>query len=205
MKVNSAGTAPVSRATRRREDETLRIVKIALTLFLDRGPDQVTADEIAEAASISRRTFFRYFPSKDDVLVLVHGRGMRRVAEHLRDRPAGESFVVALVNANRSISETEVDAEERALAELSTRLLSSYPEVWERIIRQVGREFEQELETAIASRLRNTHGDVRSAGPLAAVAWSVGCSVFRDWLADGAKGNLWERIERALHQIAEAL
>ena len=84
MKLDRRSSA-VGLRERRRENETLRIVRVALALFLERGPDQVTAEEIAEAAAISRRTFFRYFPSKDDVLVMVHGRSMRQVAEALVD------------------------------------------------------------------------------------------------------------------------
>jgi AcrR family transcriptional regulator len=190
---------------RRREAETLRIVKVALALFLERGLDEVTADEIAEAAAISRRTFFRYFPSKDDVLVMVHGRSMRRMAAELRDRPVEEPFVTALSHANRATSGVPVDPDEAALRDLSTRLLARYPQAWERIIRQVGREIERELEEAIAFRLHKAGLDTAPARPLAAVAWSVGCSVFRDWLADGAKGSLPDRVDLALRQVSDAM
>ncbi len=40
---------------------------VALTLCFERGFDRTTVDDIAEAAGISRRTFFRYFPSKTDL------------------------------------------------------------------------------------------------------------------------------------------
>ena len=204
MKLDRASSSGSLRE-RRREAETLRIVRVALAMFCERGPDAVTADEIAEAAGISRRTFFRYFPSKDDVLVMVHGRSMRQVAQALSDRPIEESFITALINANRSVSGAAMDADEAALRDLSTRLLARYPQAWERIIRQVGREIEQELENAIAIRLRKAGRETGPARPLAAVAWSVGCSVFRDWLADGAKGRLADRVELALHQVQEAM
>jgi mycofactocin system transcriptional regulator len=51
------------RATTRGEIE-----RTALDLFATHGFDDTTVDDIAEAAGISRRTFFRYFPSKNDVV-----------------------------------------------------------------------------------------------------------------------------------------
>jgi mycofactocin system transcriptional regulator len=41
---------------------------LALDLFAERGFEATTVDDLAEAAGIGRRTFFRYFPSKNDIL-----------------------------------------------------------------------------------------------------------------------------------------
>ena len=49
---------------RRREFTADEIERVAIELFAVRGFDTVTVDEIAEAAGISARTFFRYFPTK---------------------------------------------------------------------------------------------------------------------------------------------
>ena len=43
------------------------LARIGLALFIARGFDELTIDDIASAAGIGRRTFFRYFPSKNDV------------------------------------------------------------------------------------------------------------------------------------------
>ncbi|RBY79963.1 mycofactocin system transcriptional regulator [Blastococcus sp. TF02A-26] len=51
-----------------RADTRARLEQVALELFTAEGFERVTADEIAEAAGISRRTFFRYFPTKADAV-----------------------------------------------------------------------------------------------------------------------------------------
>lgn len=191
--------------TRRRESEALRIVKVALSAFLERGLDHVTAEEIADAAGISRRTFFRYFPSKDDVLAMVHRRSMDRVMAAWRDRPVNEPFLISMLNASRAISEMEIEPDERILNDLSTRLLLLHPETWERIIRQIGRDVEIEMESIIAARQTRLGKDPATAAPLAAITWSVGCAVFRQWLENGAKGGLSGRLEKAYLDIRDAL
>jgi AcrR family transcriptional regulator len=66
------------------------IVTTARDLFVERGFDAVTVDEIAERAGISRRTFFRYFGTKEDVVLGdVAARG-DAVAGALSRRPASE-------------------------------------------------------------------------------------------------------------------
>jgi mycofactocin system transcriptional regulator len=51
-----------------REDTRARIEQAALDLFTEQGFEQVTIDEIADAAGISRRTFFRYVSAKADAV-----------------------------------------------------------------------------------------------------------------------------------------
>ena len=54
---------------RKRRQTRQRLAETGLRLFLERGYDQTTLDAIAEAAGVSRRTFFHYFAQKDDILL----------------------------------------------------------------------------------------------------------------------------------------
>ena len=54
---------------RKRRETLQRIAEVGLKLFLANGYEATTLDEIAEAAGISRRTFFYYFKSKDEILL----------------------------------------------------------------------------------------------------------------------------------------
>ena len=64
---------------------------VALGLFEERGFDMVTVDDIASAAHISVRTFYRYFPTKEDVLQVKIDRRAKALRAALSTRPADEA------------------------------------------------------------------------------------------------------------------
>lgn len=67
-----------------------RITEIALDLFAEHGFDQVTVDQIAAAAGMSGRTFHRYFPAKEDVVVGEPEQWGKFVRDAFAARPADE-------------------------------------------------------------------------------------------------------------------
>ncbi|MFK0206303.1 TetR family transcriptional regulator [Agrobacterium sp. NPDC090283] len=71
----------------------------ALALFDQKGFDGVTVDDIAAASGISRRSFFRYFPTKEDVVVGSHAAFGPRVTEALIVRPQDEGVWLSLRRA----------------------------------------------------------------------------------------------------------
>src|SRR5688500_18958743 len=99
--------APAARPRIGRSPATTRgeLSHISLGLFLERGFDETTVDDIVKAAGIGRRTFFRYFTSKND---LPWGEfddlldGMRaHLASVPRDVPLMEALRQAVVEFNR--------------------------------------------------------------------------------------------------------
>lgn len=80
------------------------ISHIGLRLFVERGFDQVTIDEIAAACGIGRRTFFRYFPSKNDLPWGQFDEMLRGMREHLdslpRSLPLRDALRIAIVVFN---------------------------------------------------------------------------------------------------------
>ncbi|MGY0231534.1 TetR family transcriptional regulator [Longispora urticae] len=68
----------------------------ALRLLAHQGFEETTVDEITEAAGVSRRTFFRYFRSKEDVIIELLGDLGSAVSVHLAARPATEAPAPAL-------------------------------------------------------------------------------------------------------------
>ena len=94
--------APQGLRERKRQQTRQRIVDAGLALFLQKGIEATTLDEIAAAADISRRTFFAYFPAKEDI-VLAWEEGATEaldaaVTEAAKGRPPLEAVQVAVTS-----------------------------------------------------------------------------------------------------------
>lgn len=81
----------------------------AWELFVQQGYDATTVDEIAEAVGMSQRSFFRYFGSKEDVVLGKFDPVGALLADELGNRPAAEDTWTAL----RRSFDVIVDASER--------------------------------------------------------------------------------------------
>ncbi|RSN02664.1 TetR family transcriptional regulator [Nonomuraea sp. WAC 01424] len=68
----------------------------AITLFLERGFDEVPVTEIAAAAGVSKPTLFKYFPTKEDLVLHRFADHKGEAARELRTRAPGEHPVAAL-------------------------------------------------------------------------------------------------------------
>jgi len=64
--------------------------EVALRLFVEHGYDETSVDDVAAAAGIGRRTFFRYFPAKADALFAASPDDLRRLSDALAAADPGE-------------------------------------------------------------------------------------------------------------------
>ncbi|HET6987162.1 MAG TPA: helix-turn-helix domain-containing protein, partial [Kribbella sp.] len=88
--------APHGRRERKKAELRTRISEVATALFLERGFDDVSVSEIAEAADVARPTVFAHFARKEDLLFDRYPEAEALVVAAVNDRPAGTSAVVAL-------------------------------------------------------------------------------------------------------------
>ena len=109
------GSGSVNRASQQTSIEAVE--KAALELLAVRGFDDTSAEEIAAAAGISRRTFFRYFGTKNNIPFGNYAALLRELEDWLLsqpdDRPMFEVIVEAVVRFNRAHTDGPVAHRER--------------------------------------------------------------------------------------------
>ncbi len=149
-------TSPPERAQSLRERKKAKtraaIVAHAMRLFREQGYAETTVDQIADAAEISPSTFFRYFPTKEDVVLQDGFHAL--VLAATRDQPAELSPIEAVRAALRTVFATmpaDVRARERdrdalvkSVPELHVSMMEKYTttmrELAEIVARRLGRE-----------------------------------------------------------------
>jgi len=116
------------RARKRRQTRE-RIVNAALQLFSAKGFDAVTVDEIAATADVSKRSFFDYFPAKEDVIFAWQDDFGKVLAAAIAARPARESPVrtvdVKYARLEQTLAEALMVREKSARGKFRAQLLAA--------------------------------------------------------------------------------
>ncbi|HMK13382.1 MAG TPA: TetR family transcriptional regulator [Acidimicrobiales bacterium] len=87
---------PAGLRERKKERTRAEIERVAMQLFVERGFDAVTVDEIGAAAEVSHRTFYRYFASKEDVVLHDIREMLDDVRAAFAQRPASEPVIESI-------------------------------------------------------------------------------------------------------------
>ncbi len=203
MAESSIGERPRPGLRERRKRLTAaELEAAALRLFSERGFDSVTVDDIAAAADVSRRTFFRYFASKEDVLLADHFVQLARLREAMAARPPDEPILTALRNAILSMTGDFEDRKEMVI--LRGRIMRNTPSLQARsLVHQ--RAWEDAMQEMVAQRLAvDPTVDLRP-GVVAATALAAMRVAFTNWLVAGAVGDLIAMTAEALDLLGGGL
>ena len=167
----------------------------ALRLFGERGFDAVTVDDIAAEADVSRRTFFRYFASKEDVLLADHIVQLKRLREAMAARPDDEPVLTALRNALLSMTGDFEDRKEMVI--LRGRIMRETPSLQARsLVHQ--KTWEDAMQEMVAERLGVDPAVDLRPGVVSATTLAAMRVAFQTWLTSGAKGDLIAMTAEAL-------
>jgi AcrR family transcriptional regulator len=196
----AAYATPPSRESRR-SASGLAIEMAALELFLDRGAEAVTAEDIAAAAGISRRTFFRYFGSKDDVLAAAPTRSLLRTMNEFRERPVDESLAEALVATARAAT---APPDEIELMRLSGLVMARCPDAWGRALMRLRQSTDALFANAVAERLRHAGRSDDGAEVIGAALAGAVVQIYTRWVHLDCAGELAAHLESGLRHLGEA-
>lgn len=175
------------------------VAVVALELFAERGFDSTTVDDIARAAGMSRTSFFRYFPTKEDVVLGHLGERGQLIARTLTKRPSDEDPWETLRAAFRSAYETDKSAPDQALG--LARMLQDTPSLKARH-QETQARWQDLLIPEIATRL-GIPDDPHDPRPRALVAAALGCldAAFQAWTATNAETDMPTFINQAFDII----
>ena len=167
----------------------------ALRLFREQGYDATTVEQIAAAAEVSPSTFFRYFPTKEDV-VLQDGLD-DQMFEALDRQPATLTPVAALRNAMRETIATFTPAEWAEFQEMSA-IGMSVPEVRARMMDEMSRMIETASDV-VAKRTGRSPAElavrVYAGAIIGAIMAVMGPQAYTEGTVDAAA---FSRIDEAL-------
>jgi AcrR family transcriptional regulator len=193
----SFSTGEGSLRDRQRAQIRADIRRAAFRLFIERGYGTVTTEEIATAAGISPRTFFRHVPTKEELLLAPVRHGGAAIVNLLEQRPVGESPDVALVNAiiTRTRSFDESDTEEWREA------LMMAPDLIDRLRFHTPADKERATQI-IAERMgTNVDTDIRP-GLLVQLGFAAADFAFQRWVRQSS--NRWP-LDRYVTEALEAV
>jgi mycofactocin system transcriptional regulator len=188
-----------TRQGRRRVTSRAELEHAAFRLFEETGFEPTTVDDIAAAAGIGRRTFFRYFPSKNDVAWGRFDTELDRMRIRLKasppDVPLMDAIREALVDFNR-VDDAQVPWHRRRMALiLRVPALLAHSTLRFADWREVVAEF-------VASRTGTRTGDLAPQAISHAVL-GVAIAAYNQWL-DDPEADLGFLLDSAMRELAAA-
>lgn len=198
-----AGSAGSRRAAAQRLTMRRKLAAAAMELFATKGYEATTVDEIAAAAGVARRTFFRHFRSKEEAIFPDHDDTLVRAAGVLEAAPAHEN---PLDTVCRGIKEVmRMYAASPAVSIERYRLTREVPALREREIASVARYERLFTRYLLGHFEEGTHHDDDPL--LAEVAASAVVTahnhVLRRWLRGGGEGELETQLDHAFAIVRE--
>lgn len=179
----------------------VRVEMAALRLYIEHEMEDVTAADIAKAAGISRRTFFRYFPTLDDVLAGLYTRAFVRHIDKLRDRSSDEPLVAAWAAV---IDDSEM-WEELEQQKLSRQVSERHPEAINDAMDRASRLAKSYLEAVLSARLGQAPWASGSVPAIAATLIAVNRYSYVKWLHSDGGENFSDLLIKELRIVTRAL
>ncbi|PWI07686.1 TetR family transcriptional regulator [Streptomyces sp. NWU339] len=172
------------------------LIAAAFQLFLERGFERTTIDDIVRLAGVGRSSFFRYFPSKEDVVFPDHEGCLAEMTTFLQDS-SGENVepVTRVCDAARLVM--RMYAGNPTFAIQRYRLTKSVPALRNHEL-SVVRRYEGTLAAYLRRRFASRSDGTLRADVIAASVVAAHNNALRSWLRSGGQGDVSARMDAAL-------
>ena len=172
------------------------LMDAAIKLFLEKGFDSTTIEEIAAATDVSPRTFYRYFSTKEDV-IFNQPQKIEALSGTLAKRLPGETdFDLLKRSMNSTLTVVGKNLERMAPMPIVFKLILSSPKLQEYAIRNLMNLIETIVAGLLVGGTRNQETKLR-ARVLAASTFAVSWMSIWSWLESGQRGSLKKDLEKA--------
>jgi AcrR family transcriptional regulator len=184
--------------SRKKARTRITIEDAALALFERHGYEATTVEQIAELADVSTTTFFRYFPTKAEVLLSDHGRQLPALHAAIVGRPAGENDLVAV---RRAVQEHWVAAIDPGRTARKSRLVGTSP-MLQGLSYERGLRWLSTISDALAERHHVPPQDARCV-LTSHVALAVLADAVEGWIAEGCSEDLDAAVDSSFEEMAD--
>jgi AcrR family transcriptional regulator len=192
----------VSLRERKKAATRNELMTVALRLFEAQGFDNTTVEEIAAAAEVAPRTFFRYFPAKVDVLFADHEQVVALIRDTLATRPPDEPIIDALRRA-------VVEGVEQVVADPSLFLtrsrLAARVAAADARSRHLDADYEDVIAAAVAATRHTDPATDVYARVVARAAWGANRAAREVWVASDARRDPRQLVNEAFDVLSDYL
>lgn len=177
------------------------LVAAAFHLFLERGYEQTTVDDIVALAGVGRRSFFRYFPSKEDVVFPDHERCLADMTAFLADSGDDDEPVQRVCDAVRIV--LRMYTENPTFSVQRYRLTKKVPGLRAYELSVVWR-YERAFADHLRGRLASRPDGTLQADVIAAAVAAAHNNALRSWLRSDGQGDASAALDHALGYVQQA-
>jgi AcrR family transcriptional regulator len=184
--------------SRWKPDAEGRLIKAAITLFDERGYDETTVAEIAEAAGLTKRSFFRYFTDKREVLFDGSHQLIEVWVDGIAAAPSGASAMDAVSAGLDEVA--RLFADRHTFARMRARIIAANPELQERELIKL-----QSLAGAIGTALVARGTGVNPATLAAQAGVTVFHVAFAHWIAQDDPSAFRALMDESLTELRSVI
>jgi AcrR family transcriptional regulator len=177
------------------------LIAAAFQLFTERGYEQTTVDDIVTLAGVGRRSFFRYFPSKEDVVFPDHEGCLADVTAFLDAGDDADEPVQRVCDAVRLV--LRMYTENPAFSVQRYRLTKQVPGLRAYELSVVWR-YERAFAEYLRGRLAGRRDGALQADVAAAAVAAAHNNALRSWLRSDGEGDVGTEMDHALGYVRSA-